>query len=312
MSKIKMTNHKYTTVKTAFDRFLIAVSARGVKDKTLCTYRSHFKAISKRLDVEIPIEKLNKSDLEIMINNMNNDGLSSQSINSYTRTLKVFFSWCNDEGFTNLNIPLYKTQETVKDVYTDEELLLLLKKPKANCSFCEYRNWAIVNFLMNSGCRASTIRNIQIQDVDLIHSIVSLRHTKNRKVQIIPLCQSMLVILKEYMAIRGGETTDYLFCTEYGKQLSESGLRQAIELYNTNRGVKKTSIHQFRHTFAKKYLIDCGGNAFTLQRLLGHSTLNMTRHYCNIYNADIVKNYDRFSPLAQINSLNKKTITKNK
>ena len=61
MSKIKMTNHKNTTVKTAFDRFLIAVSARCVKDKTLCTYRSHFGAIPKRLDVEISREKLNKS-----------------------------------------------------------------------------------------------------------------------------------------------------------------------------------------------------------------------------------------------------------
>ena len=61
MSKIKMTNSKNTTVKTAFDRFLIAVSARGVKDKTLCTYRSHFGAIPKRLDVEISREKLNKS-----------------------------------------------------------------------------------------------------------------------------------------------------------------------------------------------------------------------------------------------------------
>ena len=45
---------------------------------------------------------------------------------------------------------------------------------------------------------------------------------------------------------------------------------------------------------------DCGGDAFTLQRLMGHSTLNMTKHYCSIYDADIAKNYDRVSPLAQI------------
>ena len=35
-----------------------------------------------------------------------------------------------------------------------------------------------------------------------------------------------------------------------------------------------------------------------LQKLLGHSTLKMTRHYCNIYDADLAKNYDRLSPLA--------------
>ena len=53
-------------------------------------------------------------------------------------------------------------------------------------------------------------------------------------------------------------------------------------------------------TFARKYLVDCGGDAFTLQRLMGHSTLKMTKHYCSIYDADIAKNYDRVSPLAQI------------
>ena len=66
------------------------------------------------------------------------------------------------------------------------------------------------------------------------------------------------------------------------------------------RGVAKTSLHMFRHTFARKYLVDCGGDAFTLQRLMGHSILKMTKHYCSIFDADIAKNYDRFSPLANI------------
>ena len=36
---------------------------------------------------------------------------------------------------------------------------------------------------------------------------------------------------------------------------------------------------------------------------MGHSTLKMTKHYCSIYDADIAKNYDRVSPLAQIQKL---------
>ena len=82
--------------------------------------------------------------------------------------------------------------------------------------------------------------------------------------------------------------------------LSENALRLAITRYNKSRGVKKTSLHQFRHTFARKYLVDCGGDAFMLQRLLGHSTLNMTKHYCSIFDSDISKNFDRVSPLAQM------------
>lgn len=110
----------------------------------------------------------------------------------------------------------------------------------------------------------------------------------------------MTAILREYLRVRGGGPSDYLFCTESGEQLTENGLRQSIARYNERRGVLKTSIHLFRHTFARKYLIDCGGDAFTLQRLLGHSTLNMTKHYCAIFDADITKNFDSLSPLAQM------------
>ena len=110
----------------------------------------------------------------------------------------------------------------------------------------------------------------------------------------------MVRILKEYLRFRRGEETDPLFCDITGGPLTENGLRKAIVRYNMSRGVQKTSIHLFRHTFARKYLIDCGGDAFTLQKILGHSTLDMTKHYCAVFNADIIKNFDNFSPLAQM------------
>ena len=93
-----------------------------------------------------------------------------------------------------------------------------------------------------------------------------------------------------------------MFCNECGGQFTESALRQGIARYNQSRGLSKTGTHLFRHTFARKYLMDCGGNAFTLQKLLGHSTLKTTKIYCNIFDADIARNYDEFSPLAQIRS----------
>lgn len=95
-------------------------------------------------------------------------------------------------------MPHIKDKETVKETYTDEELTMLLKKPAKNCDFTEYRNWVIVNFLMNSGCRAATIRNIQNRDVDMEARQVILRHNKNGKIQVIPLCSVMINILREY------------------------------------------------------------------------------------------------------------------
>ena len=292
MAKIKLVVS--ATIEETFSDFIISRKTKGLAEKTLQSYQSQFQAVARHMDVKMDIAMLQKADLDAMIISMRDASLSPNSINSYTRTLKSFFSWCNEQGITRLNIPLYKAEETVKETYSDAELAALLKKPDIRkATFAEYRDWVIINFLLNCGSRAATVRAIQIRDVDLDGGMVFYRHTKNRKAQVIPLCSAMVAILREYLRHRGGEAADYLFCTETGSQLTENGLRQSIARYNTRRGVQKTSIHLFRHTFARKYLIDCGGDAFTLQKLLGHSTLAMTKHYCTIFDADLTKNYDK-------------------
>ncbi len=303
MKKKKITMDVSATVENVFHDFILSKRAKGLSEKTISTYKQHFSAIGKHLEIKRAIDEINKSALEEMIVSMREAELAANSIRSYTRTLKAFFSWCNEENITMQNIELYKAEETIKETYTDEELKVLLQKPNMRkCNFSEYRNWVVINILVNNGCRAATIRNIQIRDVDLISRVIYLRHTKNKKTQVIPLCEILLSTLKEYMRIRGGNEDDFLFPNECGEQLTENGLRCSIAKYNKRRGITKTSIHAFRHTFARKYLVDCGGNAFTLQRLLGHSTLDMTKHYCAIFDADITRNYDNFSPLSQMQS----------
>ena len=310
MKKIQMAKKgENTTIREGFDLFVISQKAKGVAEKTVETYHSHFQSVSRHWDVDMAFADLTQEDLDGMVVSMRESGLAHNSISSYLRVVKTFLNWAKREGYTNLNVPNYKQEETVKETYTDEELKALLARPAPDCLFCEYRNWVIINFLMNCGCRASTIRNIQNQDVFLTEGRVVFRHTKNHKIQTIPLCSKMVNILRAYMKVRGGAGTDYLFCNEYGNMLTENGLRLAIKHYNNSRGVEKTSIHLFRHTFARKYLMDCQGNAFMLQKLLGHSTLKMTKHYCAIYDSDITKEFDKISPLSQF-SLTEEKIRK--
>ena len=295
------------SMRETFDDFLLFKKSMGLSEKTLRTYKEHLSSIGKHLNLDKPMDSIEQTDLKKMISSMRDVGLSANSIQSYTRTLKSFFSWCKEEGVANLSLSRYRAEETIKDTYSDTELKLLLKKPNMRkCSFSEYRNWVIINLLLNNGCRAASVRNIMNKDVDLGNQVIYLRHTKNKKPQVIPLCSLLCGTLSEYMRIRGGSDDDYLFPNETGSQLSENGLRCTIAKYNKRRGVQKTSIHLFRHTFAKKYLVDCGGNAFTLQRLLGHSTLDMTKHYCAIFDKDITKNYDSFSPLSNFKSNSEK------
>ncbi len=296
-----------TTFNDLFSLFLTAKKAIGVQDKTLDTYRFHFSAIRHYLNTEKAISELSKQDFDLMIIKMRNSNLAPRSIKSYLTTLRAYLNWCKSEGYCDITIGKFKCPETYKDPYTDEELKVLLQKPCVNtCSFSEYRNWVMINFLLDTGCRSATLRLIQIQDLDLDRGICYYRHTKNARVQSIPLSSKMINILKEYLLFRKGSLEDVLFCSIYGQPLNETALRKAIYSYNKSRGVNKTSVHLFRHTFAKKFLLDCNGSALILQQLLGHTTLDMTKHYCNLYSSDIIHSYDRLSPLSQIQKKNER------
>ena len=80
--------------------------------------------------------------------------------------------------------------------------------------------------------------------------------------------------------------------------------------FNIARGVTKTSLHLFRHTFAKNYILAGGGMA-QLQAILGHSTMDMTRRYVNLYGQDIQKDFNRFNPLNNLKEKEQDTTLNN-
>ena len=136
------------------------------------------------------------------------------------------------------------------------------------------------------------------KDIDFNSGTIKLCRTKNRKEQIIPMSMTLKNVLKEYVKYRKGESDDYLFCNVNGIRFSENGLKLAIRKYNKKRGVSKTSVHLFRHTFAKKWILN-GGDVFRLQKILGHSSMEMVREYVNMFSDDLSRDFDTFNPLEE-------------
>ena len=104
MKKIKL--NCAATVEETFADFLTSRKAKGLADKTLQSYEQQFRAVARHLDVKTDIALLQKADLDAMIVSMREAGLSSNSINSYTRTLKSFFSWCTEQGISRMLQPI--------------------------------------------------------------------------------------------------------------------------------------------------------------------------------------------------------------
>ena len=152
----------------------------------------------------------------------------------------------------------------------------------------------VVNFLLSTGIRQNSLVNIKTKDVDFDNNIVYVTTTKNRKPLIIPLNDDIVKILQEYLKYRGGSTDDWLFCSVYGEQLTRSSSYHALWDFCHIRGLEKTGVHRFRHTFAKKW-VTMGGSVVTLQKILGHSSLAITENYLNILTSDLKKDMDQIN-----------------
>jgi len=117
-------------------------------------------------------------------------------------------------GYTDaFTITSIKAEKKIKETYTDNEINILLKKPNIKrCSFSEYRDWVFINYVMATGNRVSTVISIKIDDIDFDNDTIILRKTKNRNQQIIPISNTLKIILLEYLRYRKGTNEDYLFC----------------------------------------------------------------------------------------------------
>lgn len=308
MNMKKQVNDK--GVKDAFREFIKYCRVKNLSIRTIDYYEECFEVFlkeNKNIDCtnEIKSETVDDYILKLRVNTNLND----ISINSRLRGLRtILYYFMKFEYMDEFKISLIKAEKKIKQTYSDSELKLLIKKPNLKkCSFTEYRDWVIINYLLSTGNRASTVINVKIKDIDFENNIIIMEKTKNKKQQMIPLSSTLAGVLIAYLQYRKGENNDYLFCSVYGCKLTLNALEHSIRKYNQKRGVQKSSIHLFRHTFSKKWIM-AHGSIFGLQKMLGHSSLEIVKEYVNLFTDDLQKDFDKFNALEQLQT-NKKYIS---
>ena len=291
------------TIISAFLMFIEDKKAHNLSKSSLVGYQDSFKYFMDyfNFDEHTPLNVVNNEMFKAWTLDLLERDLRITSINHYLRHCKVFFNWCINNALfplPELKIDMLRGQENPIKCFPDDELALILQKPVNNNDFVEWRTWSIVNWVLATGNRAGTIVEVKIGDIDFKNKEISLRHTKNKKTQIIPLSSKLMTVLREYIHSwrYGCDSEDFLFPNQANEQLTARALSQSFAKYCKERGCTHTSIHGLRHSFALNWIRN-GGNQFKLQKVLGHSSLDMTRRYVALAVVDLKDNYDKFSTL---------------
>lgn len=308
------------TIDIVYSRFIIHQYSIGNSKATINFYERFYKKLTAFCDKTFgeaggikncPINLLKEDYIRLAFISSLGD-VNIQTVNSYLRGYRALGNYAVKEGYLDsFSCPIKEVVPEAKEVYTEAELKKLLVKPPIQ-DFEAYRTFTIINLLLSTGARTNTIINLRIKDVDLDEGYIVFNTTKAHKVVRLGLHKRALVALKEYIYCwrTGGDTepTDYLFCNIYGEPLTRHGLYKTIESYNKVRGVNKTGIHLFRHTFAKMWITN-GGDIISLAQVLTHSELDMVKRYANLYGNDIKDKIIENSPLSQIRTNSGETLS---
>ena len=230
-------------------------------------------------------------------------GLSGYAINTYLRSVRAFWSWLVREEiitsnpFTKVKVP--KAPKKVIATFSEKQLTALLKAVNTSMP-AGFRDWTIMLTLLDTGLRASELVGLTMGNINLEDGMVKVLG-KGSKERMVPFGAKVQRILWKYLHKYRPQPANplcpTLFLTASGNPITTDRLRTIIEKYALRAGIEgvRCSPHTFRHTFAISYLRN-GGDVFSLQRILGHSSLEVVSIYVNFASADIKSRHRRFSP----------------
>ena len=204
-------------------------------------------------------------------------------------------------------------------VFTEDEMLRLRDVVAKETQ----RDWAIFMLLNDTGPRTNEMCSLRFDDIRWNRRELIMRPTvaKNKAFRVIPLHAS-LPALRRYRDIRGDDTSSCdRFLAYYSTPVVARGdKRRLLERHEfcssglTRNGLffliqkwrklarlteARCSPHTFRHYFATQYLRQ-GGNILSLQRMLGHSRLDVTERYLRDAQADVKTDHALFSPASNL------------
>lgn len=207
--------------------------------------------------------------------------------------LNSFYSFLLNEGIITSNpvsrVEMPKLEQTIKKALSTEEMESIRK----NCE--NVRDRALVEFLYSTGLRVSELTSLNVKDIDMSKQefVVVGKGNKERTVYFSSVAKFYLKdYLKSREELQGDLSEKPLFVCHKSphSRISKAGVEYLCRKIGKASGVKNVHPHRFRRTFATN-MAARGMKMEELMKLMGHSKMDTTLIYCNVWQENIRNAY---------------------
>ena len=252
----------------------------------------------------LPSESPTQDELKDAVLRMREKGLKETGCNAAIRAINAYLHWHSGSerkcgaGCNHPRISQLKEPKNILPTLTEAQVKLLVSwKPKPK-NFYQRRLHLLALLLLDTGSRITEALTLRVCDVDMENMLMTL-DGKGRKQRIVPFSFTLRKALHRFIADFRRKPDSLLFVTRQDTMVRRMTALRGIKLFCEQLGFDPPArtLHAFRHTFAVNYLRR-GGSVFHLQKVLGHSSLEMTRRYANLVTADLQAVHERVSLLS--------------
>jgi integrase/recombinase XerD len=251
----------------------------------------------------LPSESPTQADLKNLVLRLRQRGLKETGVNTVLRCVNAYLHWNSGserkcgQGCTHPRIAQLKEPHLVLPTFTEQQVKgFIAWRPKGKY---QRRLHVLILFLLDTGCRISEALGLHVSEIDFDNLLVTL-DGKGRKQRVVPISFELRKALFRYCMDADHKPEALLFASRTGATWNRRNVLRDVKLLCHKLGFEPPArtLHSLRHTFAVNYLRR-GGSVFHLQKMLGHSTLEMTRRYANLVTADLQAVHERVTLLAR-------------
>lgn len=232
------------------------------------------------------LSRIKKEDAYKLINELKANGHNGKGINIILMLLKNILNHAVNNNYLPRNplkgIKPQKEDLKVDNYWTKCEIKQFLLSSRASTHYALYYT------ALHTGMRLAELCGLKWDRVDFKNELISVTRTrdrlglkettKTRIKRILPMTSGLNKLL---FSLHSHRQNDFVFIMPNGNPIDYGHVYRKLKKDQKISGVDdRVSFHDLRHTFATQFMTN-GGNIFELQKLLGHTKIEMTMRYAH-------------------------------